>query len=135
MGAADRSIAGIPIRLHATVVLLALGLAVVAGRSGAGLFGGIAWLLVLVGSVTLHELGHALVARRHGVITEEILLLPIGGVSRLRGVPGPAAELAIALAGPLVNLGVALVAGAALLALAGPAWATDPDPASCCCAT
>jgi len=109
------SIFGIPIRLHATFVLLALWLVVVAGRSGAGLFGGIAWLLLLVGSVTLHELGHALVARRHGVVTEEIVLLPIGGVSRLRGVPGPAAELAIALAGPLVNLGVALVAVVALL--------------------
>lgn len=121
-------IAGIPIRLHATFVLLAIWLAVVAGRSGAGLFGAIAWLLVLVGSVTVHELGHALVARRHGVTTEEIVLLPIGGVSRLRGVPGGAAELWIALAGPLVNLVVALVAGIALMAAAGPAWMTAPDP-------
>jgi stage IV sporulation protein FB len=122
------TIAGIPIRLHATFVLLALWLAVVAGRSGAGLFGAIAWLLVLVASVTVHELGHALVARRHGVTTEEIVLLPIGGVSRLRGVPGGAAELAIALAGPLVNLGVALVAGSILLAVGGPAWASSSDP-------
>jgi stage IV sporulation protein FB len=65
--------------------------------------------------VTAHELGHALVARRFGVVTEEIVLLPIGGVSRLRGVTDPAAELAIALAGPLVNLGIGLLAGAALL--------------------
>jgi len=122
------TIAGIPIRLHATFVLLALWLAVVAGRSGSGLFGGIAWLLVLVGSVTVHELGHALVARRHGVITEEIVLLPIGGVSRLRGVPGGAAELQIALAGPLVNLAVALLAGAWLFATAGAGWLEDPDP-------
>ena len=122
------SIFGIPIRLHATFVLLALWLAVLAGRSGSGLFGGIAWLLVLVGSVTVHELGHALVARRHGVITEEIVLLPIGGVSRLRGVPGGAAELQIALAGPLVNLAVALIAGAWLFAVAGARWADDPDP-------
>ncbi|HEV8630249.1 MAG TPA: CBS domain-containing protein, partial [Thermoanaerobaculia bacterium] len=55
------------------------------------------------------------VARRHGVVTEEIVLLPIGGVSRLRGVTDPGAELAIALAGPLVNLGIALLAAAALL--------------------
>ena len=109
------SIAGIPIRLHVTFVLLALWLAVTAGRSGEGLFGGIAWLLLIVASVTAHELGHALVARWHGVVTEEIVLLPIGGVSRWRSVPGPAAELAIAVAGPLVSLGLALVGVCAML--------------------
>ncbi len=122
------SIFGIPIRLHATFVLLALWLAITAGRSDAGLFGSIAWLLVLVGSVTVHELGHALVARRHGVVTEEIVLLPFGGVSRLRGVPGPAAELQIALAGPFVNLGIALFGSVALAIVSGPAWATDEGP-------
>lgn len=122
------SIFGIPIRLHITFVLLAVWLVVVAERSGAGLLGGLAWLLMLVGSVTLHELGHALVARSHGVITEEIVLLPIGGVARLRGVPGPAAELAIALAGPLANLGVALL-GTFLILLRGlppPGVSLDP---------
>jgi stage IV sporulation protein FB len=122
------AIFGIPIRLHLTFVLLAAWLAVVAGRSGAGLLGAIAWLLLLVGSVTVHELGHALVARRHGVVTEEIVLLPIGGVSRLRGVPGPAAELAIALAGPLVNLGVALLASVVLLVRGLPAAPGDAEP-------
>jgi stage IV sporulation protein FB len=124
------AIAGIPIRLHATFVLLAIWLAVAGGRGGAGLFGGLAWLLMLVGSVTIHELGHALVARRYGVSTEEIVLLPIGGVSRLRGVPGPVAELAIALAGPAVNLVVALVAVFALVAVGGPASPAASDPAA-----
>lgn len=122
------SIFGIPIRLHVTFVLLALWLVVVAGRSGAGLLGGLAWLLMLVGSVTLHELGHAVVARRYGVITEEIVLLPIGGVARLRGVPGPAAELAIALAGPLANLAVALLGSLALLLRGLPPAGAPPDP-------
>ena len=122
------TILGIPIRLHATFVLLALWLAITAGRSDAGLLGGIAWLLVLVASVTVHELGHALVARRYGVVTEEIVLLPIGGVSRLRGVPGPAAELALAVAGPLVNLVVALCGAVALAALVGPSWTSAEGP-------
>jgi Zn-dependent protease len=122
------SIAGIPIRLHVTFVLLALWLAVTAGRSGAGFFAGIAWLLLIVASVTAHELGHALVARWHGVVTEEIVLLPIGGVSRLRSVPGPAAELAIALAGPLVSLGLALVGVCAMLLSGRAPNAESADP-------
>lgn len=124
------TIAGIPIRLHATFVLLGLWLAVAGGRGGAGLFGGLAWLLMLVGSVTVHELGHALVARRFGVTTEEIVLLPIGGVARLRGVPGPLAELAIALAGPAANLAMALVATVALLAVGGPPSSAGGNPSA-----
>jgi len=50
-------------------------------------------------------------------------------VSRLRGVPGPAAELQIALAGPLVNLLLALAGGVAILALGDPKWASSSDPA------
>ena len=109
---------GIPIRLHATFVLLLVWVALLTARSGEGFLRGLAFLLLLVASVTLHELGHALVARRHGLATEEIVLLPIGGVARLRGQAGAGAELAIALAGPLVNLAVALALGTALL-LAG----------------
>lgn len=116
---------GIPIRLHATFVLLLVWVALLTARNGESLLRGVAFLLLLVASVTLHELGHALVARRHGVATEEIVLLPIGGVARLSGRPGAGAELAIALAGPLINLGLALALGSALLVAGGGAVSGD----------
>ncbi|MBC8072020.1 MAG: site-2 protease family protein [Deltaproteobacteria bacterium] len=75
---------------------------------------GIAFLLAVFGSVLLHELGHALAARGYGVRTHSILLTPIGGIANLEGMPSaPRAELAIALAGPAVN--VVIAASLALL--------------------
>jgi Zn-dependent protease len=107
-------IAGIPIRVHWTFGFL---LPLVLPRAAADPL--VWWLdaahgLVLVGGlfgcVILHELGHSLMARRHGIGVRDITLLPIGGVARLEvgagtlGLPG---ELAIALAGPAVNLALA----------------------------
>jgi Zn-dependent protease len=68
------------------------------------------------GSLLLHELGHALEARREGIDVDGITLWLLGGVARIRGsLPGPGAELRLAGAGPLVTGAIALVCGAVAL--------------------
>src|SRR5690349_23821332 len=73
---------GVPIRLHFTFLLLLVFL-VVNGigdkQSGAATA---VYILALFGSVLLHEIGHTLVARHYGIKTLEIVMFPIGGVSR-----------------------------------------------------
>jgi Zn-dependent protease/CBS domain-containing protein len=108
---------GVPIRIHATFVLLLVWFGMAAAVSNANVLSGIARLLALFACVVLHELGHAVMARRFGVKTREIVLYPIGGVARLESMPGGWAELAIALAGPAVNVALAAACEAALVAL------------------
>src|SRR5512146_2862856 len=74
--------------------------------------------LLLFASILLHELGHAVVARRHGVEIEEIDLWLLGGVARMRGYPKEAGdELRFALAGPAVTLAIAVIFGAVAVLL------------------
>jgi len=112
---------GIDVRIHFTFVLLrAAGAVVHALQGGArSAVEGLAFVLLLFGSVLLHELGHARMARRFGIPTRDITLLPIGGVARMELPARPRAELAIALAGPAVNVAIAVVLGVALAATSG----------------
>lgn len=105
--------AGIDAYVHASFLLL-LGWAAWVSYAGAGTgvaaLLGVVFLVGVFASVLLHELGHALTARRYGIETRRIDLLPIGGVAQLEGEPGSARqELAIALAGPAVNFVLATV--------------------------
>lgn len=111
---------GIPLRVHASFFLLVLLVLTTAGQVEGGAPAALAWLVLVFACVLLHELAHSAVARRRGVEVNEILLLPIGGVSRMAGLPDSARdELAIAAAGPLASLGLAVLAGAATVATGG----------------
>jgi Zn-dependent protease len=102
---------GIPIRLHVTMLVVPF-LAYSNAESGAlGFIEALALTALLFASVVAHELGHALTARRFGVRTADIVLLPIGGVARIVNLPKrPGHEIAIAIAGPLVSLALAGIA-------------------------
>ena len=74
--------------------------------------------LVLFASVVVHELAHALTARRFGVQTSSISLFLFGGVATLEAEPpGPLADALVALAGPAMSAAIALAAYGAMLAV------------------
>ncbi len=103
--------AGIDIKLHFTFpLILVLGAVQWGGEHGArGALFGVLLMLALFTCVVLHELGHSLVAQRFGIPVREIVLLPIGGVALLSRMPRkPVQELLIAIAGPLVNVVLAI---------------------------
>lgn len=105
-------VAGIRIKVHLTFVLLLawIGYAYYVQGGPEAARTGVLFILLLFASVLVHELGHAFAARRYGIDTPDITLLPIGGVARLARMPDdPKQELAIALAGPLASLALALV--------------------------
>jgi Zn-dependent protease/predicted transcriptional regulator len=121
-------IAGIDVHVHATFLLL-LGWIGLVGyrRTGTplGALAGIGFVLLIFVIVLLHEYGHALAARRYGIPTRDITLLPIGGVARLERMPRePRQELVVALAGPAVNVVLALLLWVGLAATGSPPDAT-----------
>ena len=113
-------ILGIDVYIHATflILLVFVGMAYwQVGQSLQAAIVGILFFLALFLCVLLHEFGHALVARRYGIATRDITLLPIGGLARLERMPEkPAQELRVALAGPAVNVVIAGVLAACLTA-------------------
>lgn len=105
-------IAGTEVRIHLTFFLLIAWFAIAAGARGgqAAAIEAVVFILAVFACVLAHEYGHVLVARRFGIGTRDITLLPIGGVASLERMPEkPGQELLIALAGPAVNVVIALL--------------------------
>ena len=107
-------IGGIEVRVHASFSVLVALVLLTSGQVEGGAPAALLWLALIFACVLVHELAHCAVARRRGVAVSEILLLPIGGLSRMERLPEVARdEFAIAVVGPLSSFGLALLAGLA----------------------
>jgi len=104
---------GIKVTVHWTFFILIayiIYINIKNGSSFAEMSESVLFVLTIFGCVILHELGHSLAAKRYGIITRGITLLPIGGVASLTKIPEePQKELFVAIAGPLINLTIALI--------------------------
>jgi Zn-dependent protease/CBS domain-containing protein len=103
---------GIPIRVHLTFLLLLFFIGISGSKQG-GSEGAILGMIVIIFifiCVILHEVGHSLVAIHYGIKVNDIILLPIGGVSRMEEIPeDPKQEITISVVGPLVSFGLAIL--------------------------
>ncbi|MBN9661801.1 MAG: site-2 protease family protein [Acidobacteria bacterium] len=102
---------GVPVRFHFTFWLMVVWLIFMGSEGTQSIPGMALYVIGLFASVLLHEIGHALAARRFQIQTTEIVMLPLGGLAKLARQPNPSEEFWIALAGPMVNF----VLGGALL--------------------
>lgn len=105
-------IGGINILIHWTFIFLILWIVLSELYRGGDLRSIVFNIIVLIGvfaSIVLHELGHALAAKRFRIQTEKITLLPIGGMASFKRMPkSPKKEFLVSMAGPLVNLIIAI---------------------------
>lgn len=115
--------AGIPVKVHWTFGLLFLFIIYIGVESHKTTLEQIFFILTfltLFFCVVLHEYGHALTARLFNVHTRDIIISPIGGVARLERLPvKPKEELLVAIAGPMVNVVIAILCFIGIASFAG----------------
>jgi Zn-dependent protease len=112
------NVAGTVVRVHLTFLLFLAWIFAASYASGgaATAWNTLLFMVLLFLCVLLHEFGHIFTARYFGVTTPYVTLLPIGGVAQLERIPEePGQEFLIAIAGPLVNVVIAV----ALMVFAG----------------
>jgi stage IV sporulation protein FB len=106
------TVAGTAIRLHVTFLLFLGWIFLSSWYSGGpqAAWASLAFMILLFACVLAHEFGHIFVARHFGVTTPTVTLLPIGGVAQLERIPEkPSEEFLVAIAGPLVNVAIAIL--------------------------
>lgn len=101
------NISGIPIRIHLSFFLLLGWVAFEEFQRSGQPIQEVLFIVAIFACVLLHELGHALMAKRYNIKTRDIVLYPFGGIAALMGQAKPFPELLIAVAGPLVNVVIA----------------------------
>jgi Zn-dependent protease/CBS domain-containing protein len=104
-------VGGTAVRIHLTFFLLLAWIAAIHWTRGGAVAAvdGVLFIVLLFVCVLLHEFGHVFAARRYGIRTSDVTLLPIGGLASLERMPEkPSQEIFVALAGPAVNLAIAL---------------------------
>ncbi|MEP7358114.1 MAG: site-2 protease family protein, partial [Anaerolineales bacterium] len=109
---------GVPVEIHWLFALLVAWAALDGWDHGqaAGLLYSTGLLLAVFACILLHEIGHSLQAQALGIAVHRILVMPFGGLAQLSHIPDrPQDELRVAAAGPAVNVGLAVVAGALML--------------------
>ncbi len=108
-------VTGIGLFIHWTFSFLLLFIIYInykAGHDAKQIIWSVLFILSVFITVLMHELGHALAAKRYHINTKDITLLPIGGLARLEKIPEkPSEELVVAFAGPLVNIVLAFIIG------------------------
>ncbi len=107
-------ISGIQVRIHLTFILFLGWIGFRDGMEGGWVsaLSGVTFILLIFSCILMHEFGHALAARRYGIRTPDITLMPIGGLARLERIPEkPGQEIVVAIGGPLVSALLALVFG------------------------
>lgn len=118
--------AKIPVKIHWSFILILIYVGTTAASQGSdwnAIVIELCFVLMMFLCVVLHEFGHALTAKRYGITTEDIILLPIGGVARLRNLPEkPKQELIIAIMGPMVNVAIAILLFSYLFSMFGSSY-------------
>lgn len=123
-------LAGISVYVHWTLLLLLawIGVGSLIEGGGSEAIQAVLLMVLVFTFIVLHEMGHALTARRFGIRTRDITLLPIGGVAQLERMPeDPRQEFLVAIAGPAVNVAIAGVAAIVTLLLRGTEGFLHPE--------
>lgn len=103
------SVSSIPIRIHYTFILFLLYIAFSEISAGADALPEVVFICSVFFCILLHELGHAFAGRLFKLRTRDIVLYPFGGIATMSGGGKPISELVVALAGPAVNIIIAMI--------------------------